>query len=257
MSRLALIVAAAGYGRRVGADGPKQYLPILGVPMLERTVAALSSCSEVDVLVVVVNPEDVAYCRDELLGGRYPRVAAVVAGGAERGFSVQNGLRALADRGGAELVGTHDGARPLVTCAEIRRLRERLGAEAEWAGAIVALPSADTIKVVDAAGVIIATPPRSGLWRALTPQVFRWKPFVAAYGQPDEVLAAATDDAALVEAIGGRVGVVEGSAENFKVTTASDVRLAELLLQERDVTTGHGAAPVRRPVRHSVQERHS
>lgn len=233
MSRLALIVAAGGYGRRVGADGPKQYLPILGVPMLERTVAALSSCSELDSLVVVVNPEDVAYCRDELLGGRYPRVVAVVAGGAERGFSVQNGLRVLADRGGAELVGTHDGARPLVSCAEIRRVRERLEAEPEWAGAIVALPCADTIKVVDAAGIITATPPRSGLWRALTPQVFRWGLFVAAYGQSDEVLAVATDDAALVEAIGGRVGVVEGSAENFKVTTASDVHLAELLLQER------------------------
>lgn len=217
----------------MGADGPKQYLPLFGIPMLERTVAALSVCPEVSALVVVVNPEDVAYCRDEILGGRYPRVAEVVAGGAERAFSVRNGLQALADRGGAELVGTHDGARPLVSCGELGRLCVRLEAQPDWAGAIVALPSADTIKVVDATGVITATPPRSGLWRALTPQVFRWESFVAAYAQSDEVLSAATDDAALVEAIGGRVGVVEGSTENFKVTTPLDVRLAELLLQER------------------------
>jgi 2-C-methyl-D-erythritol 4-phosphate cytidylyltransferase len=231
--RLALIVAAGGYGRRLGAGGPKQYVSLLGVPMLEHTVRALASCDEVTVLVVVVNAEDVAFCRDEVVGDRYPAVVDVVAGGAERALSVRNGLRALAARGGADLVGTHDGARPLVSCAEIRRLRERIEADSEVAGAILALPSTDTLKEVDAAGLITATPARAGLWRALTPQLFRWKPFVAAYEQADDVLAEATDDAGLVEAMGGLVGVVEGSPENLKVTTPVDVRLAELLLRER------------------------
>lgn len=243
MSRLALIVAAGGYGRRLGAGGPKQYVSLLGMSMLERTVRALASCGEVGVLVVVVNAEDVAYCRDEVIGDRYPTVVDVVAGGPERAFSVRNGLRALTARGGADLVGTHDGARPLVSCAEICRLRERMEADSKVTGAILALPSTDTLKAVDAAGFVTATPDRAGLWRALTPQVFRWKAFVAAYEQPDDVLADATDDAALVEAMGGLVGVVEGSPENLKVTTPLDVRLAELLLRER------GSEAERAPVR--------
>lgn len=233
MPRLALIVAAGGYGRRLGAGGPKQYVPLLGLPMLEWTVRALASCHEVTMLVVVVNAEDVAYCRDEVIGDRYPAVVDVVAGGAERALSVRNGLRALAARGGADLVGTHDGARPLVSCAEICRLRERIEADGELAGAILAVPSTDTLKAVDTAGVITATPARAGLWRALTPQVFRWKSFVAAYEQADDVLVDATDDAALVEAMGGLVVVVEGSPENLKVTTPVDVRVAETLLRER------------------------
>ena len=233
MSRLALIVAAGGYGRRLGAGGPKQYVSLLGVPMLERTVQALASCDEVSTLVVVVNAEDVAYCCDVVIGDRYPAVVEVVAGGAERALSVRNGLRALAARGGADLVGTHDGARPLVSCVEIRRLRERIEADADVAGAILAVPSTDTLKAVDAAGLITSTPARAGLWRAVTPQLFRWRPFLAAYEQPDDILAEATDDAALVEAMGGSVAVVEGSPENLKVTTRVDVRLAELLLQER------------------------
>jgi 2-C-methyl-D-erythritol 4-phosphate cytidylyltransferase len=242
VSGLALIVAAGGYGRRLGAGGPKQYVSLLGVPMLERTVQALASCDEVTMLVVVVNAEDVAFCRDEVIGDRYPAVVDVVAGGPERALSVRNGLRALAARGGADLVGTHDGARPLVSCAEIRRLRERIEADTELAGAILAVPSTDTLKAVDAAGLITATPARAGLWRALTPQVFRWKPFVVAYEQPDDVLAKATDDAALVEAMGGLVGAVEGSPENLKVTTPVDVRLAELLLRERGSAAGRSAA---------------
>lgn len=246
MSRLALIVAAGGYGRRLGAGGPKQYVPLLGVPMLEWTVRALASCDEVTLLVVVVNAEDVAFCRDKVLGGRYPAVVDVVAGGAERALSVRNGLHALAALGGADLVGTHDGARPLVSCAEIRRLRERIEADSELAGAILAVPSTDTLKSVDAAGLITATPARAGLWRALTPQVFRWKAFVAAYEQADGVLADATDDAALVEAMGGLVGVVEGSPDNLKVTTPVDVLVAETVLRERgsaaDCTSGLGRA---------------
>lgn len=211
--------------------------------MLERTVKVLAGCDEVTTLVVVVNEGDVAYCRDEVIGDRYPAVVDVVAGGAERALSVRNGLRALAARGWCDLVGTHDGARPLVSCAEIRGLRERIEADTGIDGAILALPSTDTLKVVDATGLITATPARAGLWRALTPQIFRWKPFVAAYGQSDDVLAGATDDAALVEAMGGRVGVVEGRPENLKVTTPVDVRVAESILRERDRGAERPPAP--------------
>lgn len=230
---LALIVAAGGRGVRLGAGGPKQYLPLLGIPMVQRTLAALEDCPVVESLVVVVNSGDVDYCTAEIVAERFEKVVAVVGGGEARAFSVRNGLRALAGRGGATLVGIHDGARPLVACAEVEAAVERLRGDLGLAGVIVGLPSVDTLKEVDEAGVIIGTPDRSRLWRALTPQVFRWDVLARAYDQPEAVLAASTDDASLVAALGGRVAVVEGSAENLKVTTRTDLLLAEQILAER------------------------
>lgn len=231
--RLGVIVAAGGHGVRLGADGPKQYLPLLGVPMVQRTIGALDACPAVDVIVVVVNPPDVDYCASEIVAEFYTKVAAVVGGGAERAFSVRNGFEALRSAGATEFVGVHDGARPLVTCEEVRRVRAKVAADAALAGAVSAVPSVDTLKRVDEAGRILDTPPRGLFWRALTPQVFRWEAFAAAYAQPDEVLARFTDDSSLVEAAGGLVDVVEGSYENLKVTTVADVRVAEQILAER------------------------
>ncbi len=234
MATLGLIVAAGGFGTRLGADGPKQYIDLLGRPMLERTVGALAACDAVDILVVVVNPEDVDFCREQVLCGHYAKVSAVVGGGSQRAFSVRNGLEALAQAGGVDLVGTHDGARPLITCAEVSAVRRRLMEDPALSGAVLALPSVDTVKVVDSRGVIRSTPERRTLWRAQTPQVFRWPALRAAYAQPDEVLSAATDDAALVEAMGGEVAVVEGSVENLKITTPLDIRVAEAIIAGRE-----------------------
>lgn len=231
--RLGLIVAAGGHGRRLGACGPKQYVPLLGVPMVRHTIEVLDACSAVSSLVVVVNPEDVAYCTEEIVADRFTKVVAVVGGGTERSLSVRNGLAALANVGGFDLVGVHDGARPLITCGEVMRLCERLSAERSLAGAIIGVPSVDTLKRVDELGVVVETPERGRFWRALTPQVFRWESFVEAYGQSAEILAAATDDSSLVEAVGGKVAVVEGSPDNLKVTTAADLRVAEQMLAER------------------------
>lgn len=231
--RLGVIVAAGGYGVRLGADGPKQYLPLLGVPMVQRTIGALDGCGAVDVIVVVVNTEDVDYCTSEIVAELYTKVAAVVGGGVERAFSVRNGLRALEASGATEYVGVHDGARPLVTCEEVERVRAHLAARPDLAGVVPALPSIDTLKRVDESGRILETPPRGQYWRALTPQVFRWAHFAAAYAQSDELLLRSTDDSSLVEAAGGRVDVVEGSYENLKVTTAADVKVAERILAER------------------------
>jgi 2-C-methyl-D-erythritol 4-phosphate cytidylyltransferase len=231
---LALVVAAAGRGVRLDAGMPKQYVPLLGVPMLQRTLNTLSACGRVDALVVAVNPEDVDYCRQEIVSEAIGKVLQVVAGGAERAISVRNGLRALAETGAWDLVGVHDGARPLVTCEEIGRVVDALARDPGFDGAILAIPSTDTIKVVDNAGVITSTPDRRSLWRAQTPQIFRWRVLMDAYASPsDEALIGATDDAALVEALGKRVAVVEGSSQNFKVTERSDVKHAEQILAER------------------------
>jgi 2-C-methyl-D-erythritol 4-phosphate cytidylyltransferase len=231
---LGLVVAAAGHGTRLALGTPKQYVPLLGIPMLQRTLDTLSNCPAVDALVVVVNAGDIDYCRSELVKERIGKVVGVVAGGEERAFSVRNGLAALVEAGSWDLVGTHDGARPLVTCADIARTVEALAADRGLAGAVLGIPSTDTIKIVDDKGVVVATPERRTVWRAQTPQIFRWDALLEAYTETSEdELLVSTDDASLVEARGGRVVMVEGSAENFKVTDKVDLRHAEQILAER------------------------
>jgi len=227
------VVAAAGYGNRLDSGLPKQYVPLLGIPMLQRTLSTLDSCPEVDGLVVVVNSQDVEYCRSEIAMEQIRKVLRVTAGGDERALSVRNGLQAIAEAGTWDLVGVHDGARPLITCAEISRSLEALAADPTLDGVVSAIPSTDTLKIVDDDLLVKNTPDRKYLWRAQTPQIFRWQVLMEAYAQSDEALLGATDDASLVEARGGRVAVVLGSPENFKVTDRVDLRHAEQILAER------------------------
>jgi len=231
---LALVVAAAGYGTRLELGVPKQYVPLLGIPMLQRTLDTLSNCPAVDAIVVVVNEPDTEYCRSELVKERIAKVVKVTSGGDERALSVRNGLAALAEAGRWDLVGIHDGARPLVTCDDVTRTAEALAADERLAGAVLGIPSTDTIKIVDEHGVVVETPERRTIWRAQTPQVFRWEALMDAYAEtPEDELLRSTDDASLVEARGGRVMMVKGSAENFKVTDRVDLRHAEQILAER------------------------
>ena len=231
---LALVVAAAGYGTRLDLGLPKQYVPLLGIPMLQRTLNTLATCPAVDALAVVVNESDIEYCESELVQEHIAKVVAVTAGGPERALSVRNGLNALAGIGTWDLVGVHDGARPLVTCEDITRTVDALTADQRLAGAVLGIPTSDTVKVVDQDGVVIDTPERRSVWRAQTPQIFRWDALMDAYANTsEEDLARSTDDASLVEALGGRVIMVEGSPENFKVTDRVDLRHAEQILAER------------------------
>jgi 2-C-methyl-D-erythritol 4-phosphate cytidylyltransferase len=197
------IVPAAGAGERLGADVPKAFAVLGGKPMLEWSLEVLR---EVCDRVVVAVPAD--------------RVAPpdMVAGGATRSESVRNALAAAPE---ATVVVIHDAARPLVTVELVRRCLDALEG---FDGAIAATPVTDTIKEV-AEGRVVRTPDRGRLWAAQTPQVFRADVL-------RRVAAEATDDAALVEAIGGTVRVVEAPRENLKVTTAADVRVAEMLLAD-------------------------
>ncbi len=233
-SSLALVVAAAGYGTRLDLGRPKQYVPLLGIPMLQRTLNVLATCPAVDALVVVVNEPDIDYCESELTQERIEKVVRITAGGDERALSVRNGLNALAQAGVWDLVGVHDGARPLVTCEDITRTVEALAADTRLAGAVLGIPTSDTVKLVDEDGVVVATPERRTVWRAQTPQIFRWDSLMDAYANTSaEDLLRSTDDASLVEARGGRVVMVKGSSENFKVTDRVDLRHAEQILAER------------------------
>jgi 2-C-methyl-D-erythritol 4-phosphate cytidylyltransferase len=215
------IVVAGGSGRRFGE--PKQFSSLGGRPVLAWAVEACRGVSDGVVLVVPadVDTDDSAYAGAD----------AVVAGGATRADSVRHGLDAVpAD---ADIVVVHDAARPLAPPALFASVLAALGEEGVD-GAIPGLAPSDTIKVVDGAMNVTSTLDRAALVAVQTPQAFRAVALRAAHtraanGQGD----AATDDAMLVEASGGRVRVVPGHAENLKITTPDDLEVAERLLAGR------------------------
>ncbi len=216
------LLVAAGRGERLGADGPKAFVVLAGRPMLDWSLDALRAVAAVERIVVAL-PE----------GAAAPVGTLGVAGGAERSHSVRAALAAAGEGPDDEAVIVHDAARPLATPALFERALAELAARG--ADAVVAAARVtDTIKRAQAADLrVTETLDRSALWAVQTPQVFRRGALARALAQPDDVLAAATDDAGLLEQAGGRVHVVESPADNLKVTTATDLRLAELLLSER------------------------
>lgn len=221
--RVAAVLASGGSGLRMGAGGGrKQYSELGGQPALLRALGPFLRHPEVEWIVVVLPPDDVAAPPIELPAG-----VVAVAGGKERGDSVRRGLEALPEE--AEVVLIHDGARPLLPAAVVDRVLRAVG---PGTGAIAALPLADTLKRVEDGGVIRSTVDRSGLWRAQTPQGFPTAMILGAYRRAAEEGVVATDDAALVERYGGRVVVVEGDRRNLKITRPEDLRVAELFLSE-------------------------
>jgi 2-C-methyl-D-erythritol 4-phosphate cytidylyltransferase len=203
--------------------------------MLAWSVAALAAAPEIGLVVIAAPPgaeEEVERVAGEAViaeaGGGVPAHVIVITGGAERGDSVGLGLAEVP--ASAEVVAVHDAARPLVTPELIAALIARLTSEPDAAGVIAALPVSDTIKQVEE-GKIVGTRPRAGLWKAQTPQVFRAEPLRRAHEAGGA--ATATDDAVLVENQGGVVLVSEPPGPNLKVTTPSDLALAELLLAGR------------------------
>ena len=210
----AAVLVAAGSGERLGADRPKAFVVVGDRLMLEWSELALARAGIERVVTVL--PAGV-----ERAGG--------VPGGATRSESVRNGLRALPER--VDRVIVHDAARPLVAPELFTRCLAELEAGAD--AAIAAARAADTIKEAGADRVVTRTHDRSRLWAIQTPQAFRRTVLERALAQPDEVVRAATDDAMLVEAQGGRVVVVEASPANFKITTPHDLEVAELLLGRR------------------------
>jgi len=215
------LLVAAGRGERLGGDRPKALVALAGRPMLEWSVAALSQVPEIERIVVALPEEELQAA---------PSTTVAVAGGVERSESV---ARALAAAGDLDPVVVHDAARPLAS-AELftLALRELAGSGAD--AVVAAAPVPDTIKEVAEDGrTVRRTLDRRHLWAVQTPQVFRRAALERALGAPAEVLRSATDDAWLVEQHGGRVGVLPTTVSNLKITTPTDLRVAELLLSER------------------------
>jgi 2-C-methyl-D-erythritol 4-phosphate cytidylyltransferase len=214
------VIAAAGSGERLGAGGPKAFVELAGRPLLDWSVDAFKEAATVTEVVVAAPPGQEGAIAD--------RGVLAVAGGEHRSQSVANAVELC----GEQIVIVHDAARPLVTPKLINAVIERLASDEEAAAAIAAAPVTDTIKQASEGGQVERTLDRAGLWAVQTPQAFRSDVLRQALSDPDS-LPDATDDAMLVERRGGRVLIHPTSADNLKVTTALDLRVAELLLRER------------------------
>jgi 2-C-methyl-D-erythritol 4-phosphate cytidylyltransferase len=206
------LVVAGGRGERLGTPVPKAFVNLAGRPMVQWSVTALQAVAAVREIVVALPP-----------GVAAPAGTIGVPGGSQRSHSVRAALAAAAHD---DVVIVHDAARPLVTPALVSACLDAL---ADADAAIAATPVTDTIKECED-GRVVHTLDRGRLWAVQTPQVFRREALERALAQDDGVVAAATDDAALVEALGGTVRIVPAPPENLKVTTALDLRVAELLL---------------------------
>ena len=237
------LIVAGGRGSRFGGPLPKQYALLGGEPVLRRTLAVFRTTPGIDRIQVVIGPGDEVHYRAAIAGFDLP---SPVEGGASRQHSVLNGLEALATQP-PDLVAIHDAARPFVRPADIAACLKALSVP-DVDGAVLGVPLGDTLKRVGSAGAISETVPRAHLWRAQTPQVFRYGALLEAHRGAASLGAneatALTDDAAVAERAGLRVVMVAGHEDNRKVTTAEDLQQA--LVMETRTAFGfdvHGFGP--------------
>lgn len=224
------IIPAAGSGSRLGGQIPKQFLELGGAPILAHTISRFIECDDISAIAVALPADRLDEFRARNRGARVLKPIYYVNGGAERSDSILNALEAVAELQ-PEIVAVHDAVRPFVTPAQISAV---IAKAKEVGAAILALPATDTIKEVEA-GLIQRTIDRRRIWRAQTPQAFRYELLMRANlearaaGLPS---ALTTDDSLLVERLGAPVAVVEGSPNNIKITTPEDLILAETLFEQ-------------------------
>jgi 2-C-methyl-D-erythritol 4-phosphate cytidylyltransferase len=245
LNRIVAVIPAAGSGRRMNANINKIWLPLCSQSVLEHTLNTFLSSALIDHLVLVVNPLEIGDFQRFLSGiPSSPTIAvspeqiskiSLVAGGEYRQQSVANAIKFLNSWSGwpdanHRLVVIHDAARALLTGG---LLEKAIRAGLKWGAAGVGVPVKDTIKQVDADGMVISTPDRSRLWAIQTPQVFDFNLIHACYEQVADILPKFSDDCGIVEHCGHPVKLIEGSYENFKITTPEDLIFAEAILRAR------------------------
>jgi 2-C-methyl-D-erythritol 4-phosphate cytidylyltransferase len=228
MPKIFAIIPAAGQGTRMGESVPKQYIPVAGQPMMFHAINALASIARIERVCVVLSPLDRHWGQHDW-SALPEKVEAIFAGGATRAGSVLNALVALEKQMAREdWVLVHDAARPCISHELVEQFLDELGDD--QVGGLLAVPLADTLKSSDENQRVAATVPRLNLWRAQTPQMFRYDLLRRAL----EKKLDATDEAQAVEASGYRAPrLVQGDNLNIKVTFTADLLLAELILQLR------------------------
>jgi 2-C-methyl-D-erythritol 4-phosphate cytidylyltransferase len=229
MSNFFALIPAAGSGSRMGDELPKQYLPLMGRPMIYHALRVLCSSSRISLVFVVLAPNDGEWVRhdwSEFSG----KLIVLECGGATRAESVLNGLeaaRGVSSIGDNDWVLVHDAARPCLGEAQVEKLMDELADDE--VGGLLAVPVADTLKRSDSTNRVERTEPREKLWQAQTPQMFRYQLLTQALNMSGGV--SMTDDAGAIEALGLRPKLIVSDARNLKVTYPQDLVLAELILR--------------------------
>ncbi len=235
--RYFLILPAAGSGRRMQVEAPKQYLGVAGKSLLQHSLEGLGAWPEIMRVAIALSADDTHWSR--VAARLAPALAAkiaTVAGGVERLHSVSNALNALRPLAADEdWVLVHDAVRPCVHPADVRKLMTELSDEE--AGGLLASQVRETLKEDDEAGHVRRTVDRSRIWQAATPQMFRFAVLQRALERAIDTNMTATDEAAAVEALGLPVKLVAGRADNLKVTYPGDLLLAEAILQAQSRET--------------------
>jgi 2-C-methyl-D-erythritol 4-phosphate cytidylyltransferase len=237
--RYHLIIPAAGSGRRFAASVPKQYAKLGSSTVIEHALAPFEADVDCASLTVAISADDPRW---PAIAARHPNIHAVT-GGEQRAHSVRNALRSLASKvGGDDWVFVHDAARPCFTGEDLAKLKYALGDHP--VGGLLAVPLADTLKrearvdadarVADASARVETTVDRAGLWRAATPQVFRFGVLLPALDAALDAKKLPTDESQAVEWAGHQPRLVAGRADNLKVTTPDDLSLASAILAARE-----------------------
>lgn len=224
------VIVAAGRSTRMNMERSKQYVEIAGIPVLARTLQVFQRCDEINEIIVVVNEQDIMYCKQSIVEEyELSKVRMLVSGGSERQNSVYNGLLEVCER--CDIVLVHDGARPFVTSDIIAN---SIYEAQVYGAACVAVPAKDTIKMAGPDNFVKETLDRSLLWVVQTPQAFRYSLIMDAHKKASEDGFTGTDDAVLVERLGVPMKLVMGSYENIKITTRDDLAIGEAIIAARE-----------------------
>jgi 2-C-methyl-D-erythritol 4-phosphate cytidylyltransferase len=224
--KVGAIIAAAGFGRRMKSDRPKQLLVLNGTPIIVHTIRKFDACAIIDYVIVTATRDSIEEVRNLVRAAGFKKNVTVVEGGDRRQDSVAMGIRHLQE--GTTIVAVHDGVRPFVTTAEI----EGVVQQAERNGAaILAVPIVDTVKQAEREFVEL-TLTREHLVLAQTPQAFRTSILKEAFDKAGQDEYYGTDESSLVERLGHPVAIVRGSERNIKITRPTDLTLARVFLEE-------------------------
>ena len=221
------IIVAAGEGVRMKGKMRKQYLDLSGRPVLAYSIMAFDSCSLVEEIFIVVPKGDIEYCQNKILSSLdLKKCIKLVHGGAKRQESVYNGLKAI-NKKNTETVVIHDGVRPFINRED---LKECILGSKKYGACILATAAIDTLKRVGESDIITTTLTRENIWLAQTPQTFRYDLILEAHETARRYGYVGTDDASLVERLGGNVKIINGSRFNIKITKKEDLDIAEAML---------------------------
>jgi len=220
-SKITLIIAAAGIGKRMNLGYPKQFLEIDGKPLFMKPLEVAEKSDSVDEVIITTGEESIELVKELCKTYGISKVKNIVSGGKERQYSIENALEYCEDN---SIIAVQDGVRPFLKERYFSESLEILDKDIELSGVVVGVPLKDTIKRVDLSGVVVETPKREQYIAVHTPQIFRGKVLKEAYNKARHDNFLGTDDSSLVERLGKEIKVIIGDYDNIKITTVEDLK---------------------------------